>query len=51
MEFYVVFIDFIKVFDIVLREGFWSVFKRFGCIDKIINLVRVFYDGMKVKII
>ena len=29
----------------------WSVLKRFGCTDKIINLVRAFHDGMKAKIV
>ena len=33
------------------REGLWSVLKRFGCTDKIINLVRAFHDAMKAKIV
>ena len=51
MELYAVFIDFTKAFDTVSREGLWSVLKRFGCTDKIINLVRAFHDGMKAKIV
>ena len=51
MELYAVFMDFTKAFDTVSREGLWSVLKRFGCTDKIINLVRAFHDGMKAKII
>ena len=51
MELYAVFIDFTKAFNTVSREGLWSVLKRFGCTDKIINLVRAFHDGMKAKIV
>lgn len=51
MELYAVFIDFSKAFDTVSREALWSVLKRFGCTDKVVNLVRELHDGMQAKVI
>ena len=51
MELYAVFIDFTKAFDTVSREGLWSVLKRFGFTDKVVNLVKALHDGMKAKVV
>jgi hypothetical protein len=51
MELYVVFIDFTKAFDTVPREALWSVLKKFGCTDKVVNLMRALHDGMQAKVV
>ena len=51
MELYAVFIDFTKAFDTVSREALWSVLKKFGCTDKVVNLVRELHDGMQAKVV
>ena len=51
MELYIVFIDFTKAFDTVSREGLWSVLKKFGCTDKVINLLKALHDGMQAKVV
>ena len=51
MELYVVFIDFTKAFDTVSREGLWCVLKKFGCTDKVLNLLKALHDGMQAKVV
>ena len=38
------FVDLIKAFDTVSREGLWKIMAKFGCPDKFIAMVR--HDGM-----
>jgi hypothetical protein len=51
MELYAVFIDFTKAFDTVSREGLWCVLKKFGCTDKVINLIKALHDGMQAQVV
>ena len=51
LELYAVFIDFTKAFDTVSREGLWLVLKRFGCTEKVINLIKALHDGMQAKVV
>jgi len=51
MELYAVFIDFTKAFDTVSREGLWCVLKKFGCTNKVINLIRALHDGMQAQVV
>ena len=50
MPMYAVFIDFTKAFDTVSREALWIVLQKYGCIDKIINLIKYFHNGMQVQV-
>ena len=45
-EIYVVFIDFTKAFESVNRDGLWQVMKKFGCSDKLINVIKSLHTGM-----
>ena len=47
MPLYVVFIDFTKTFDTVPREALWVELRKYGCTEKIINLIKSFHDGMQ----
>ena len=51
LEMYAVFIDFTKAFDTVSREGLWLVLKRFGCTEKVINLIKALHNGMQAKVV
>ena len=51
MEMYAVFIDFTKAFDTVSREGLWSVLKKFGFTEKVINLIKALHVGMQAKVV
>jgi len=51
MPLYAVFIDFSKAFDTVSREGLWKVLKKFGCTEKIVNLIRSLHDGMQAQVV
>ena len=50
MSLYAVFIDFPKAFDIVSRQDLWIVLKKFGCTDKIENLIRSLHDEMQAQV-
>ncbi|XP_060794630.1 uncharacterized protein LOC132897202 isoform X2 [Neoarius graeffei] len=50
MPMYAVFIDFTKAFDTVSREALWTVFQKYGCTDKIINLLKSFHDRTQVQV-
>ena len=39
MPLYAVFNDFTKAFVTVSREGLWIVLRKFGCTQKVINII------------
>jgi len=51
MELYAVFIDFTKAFDTVSRDGLWSVLRKFGCTEKVINMIKALHEGMNAKVV
>ena len=46
VDLYMTFVDLIKAFDTVSREGLWKIMATFGCPTKFIAMVRQFHDGM-----
>ena len=44
------FVDHIKAFDTVSREGLWKIMAKFGCPAKFIATVRQFHDGMLARV-
>ena len=51
MKLYAVFIDFAKAFDTVSREGLWSVLRKFGCTEKVINMIKALHEGLNAEIV
>ena len=51
LKMYAVFIDFIKVFDIVSREELCLVLKKFGCTQNVINLIKTLCNGMQANVV
>ena len=47
---YITFIDLTKAFDTVNRDGLWKIMSKFGCPQKIINMVRLFHEGMEARV-
>lgn len=47
---YVVFVDFSKAFVTVERTTLWKVLETHGCLDKLINIIKQFHDGMKAQV-
>jgi len=43
---FIVFIDLMKAFDSVSRQGLWIVFAKIGCSQKFINIIHSFHEGM-----
>ena len=41
---YLNFIDFEKAFDSVHRESMWIIMRKYGIPDKIIRMVKIFYE-------
>jgi len=48
---YVIFVDFSKAFDTVDRQTLWKVLASYGCSERLINIIRLFHDGMERKVI
>ena len=44
------FVDLIKAFDTVSRDGLWKIMANFGCPPRYIAMVRQFYDGMQARV-
>ena len=44
---YVHFIDFEKAFDSVHRESLWVIMEKYGIPEKIIRIVRLFYEDFQ----
>ena len=51
VDLYTTFVDLTKAFDIVSRNGLWSIMSKFGCPDRFITLVRQFHDGMQTQVL
>lgn len=47
---YIAFIDLTKAFDLVSREGLFSILLKIGCPPKLHSLIRSFHDDMKATI-
>jgi len=46
----VTFIDFEKAFDSAKREIMWLTLQEYGIPSKIIQIIKILYDGFKCKI-
>ena len=44
-------IDSIKAFDSVERNGLWKIPAKLGCPINIVNIIRVFDEGMMASVI
>ncbi len=44
---YIAFIDLTKAFDLVSREGLFTLLHRIGCPPKLLKMVTSFHDEMK----
>ena len=47
---HMVFVDHSKAFDCVPRELLWNILKSTWCPDRIVSLLKRFYDNMKVRV-
>ena len=48
---YCAFIDFKKAFDSIHRPAIWKILKSYGVPDKIIQLIKLFYENYECSII
>ena len=44
---YLGFVDFEKTFDSVHRESLWIIMKKYGIPEKLVRMVKLFYDGFQ----
>ena len=49
-ELYIVFVDFSKAFYTVDRDLLWKVCRLFGCLEWLVEMIRLFHDGMKATL-
>ena len=47
MPLYLAFIDLTKAFDLVSRDGLFTVLAKVGCPPKLLSIIQSFHDGMK----
>ena len=47
---YLNFVDFEKAFDSIHRESLWVIMAKYGIPEKIVKMVRVFYDDFKCAV-
>ena len=45
VDLYMTFVDLIKAFDTVSRDGLWKIMAKFGCPPRFIAMVWQFHDG------
>ena len=50
VDLYMTFVDLIKAFDTVSRDGLWKIMVKFGCPPRFIAKVRQFHDGMQARV-
>ena len=47
MPLYLAFIDLTKAFDLVSRDGLFTVLAKIGCPEKLLSIIRSFHEDMK----
>nr|VZI51540.1 unnamed protein product [Spirometra erinaceieuropaei] len=47
---YSTFVDLTKAFDTVNREGLWKIMQKFGCPERLTQMVRQLHDGMMARV-
>ncbi|BHF60259.1 hypothetical protein SprV_0100322200 [Sparganum proliferum] len=47
---YSTFVDLTKVFDTENREGLWKIMQKFGCPERVTEMVRQLHDGMMARV-
>jgi len=50
MPLHLAFIDLTKAFDLVSREGLFSLLKKIGCPPTLLKIVQSFHDDMKARV-
>ena len=48
---YMVFVDFEKAFDSIDRNVLWKILRHYGIPEKIVRMIRVFYDGLQPRVL
>ena len=51
VDIYTTFVDLTKTFDTVSRDGLWKIMRKFGCPDKLIQVVRQLHGGMQAQVL
>jgi len=49
-ELHLVFEDLTKAFDTVNQNGLWKILQKFGCPDKLTELIASFHNGMQARV-
>ena len=44
------FVDFEKAFDSLNRDNIWEIMKSYGIPDKIINIIKLFYNNYRCSV-
>ena len=45
-----VFVDLMKAFDTISRDGLWQILRKIGCPDLFIDITRSFHEGMVARV-
>jgi hypothetical protein len=45
------FVDLMKAFNTVSREGLWKIMEKYGCPPRFILMMRQFHDGMLAQVL
>ena len=51
VDIHTTFVDLTKTFDTVSRDGLWKIMSKFGCPDKLIQVVRQLHGGMQAQVL
>jgi len=47
---YLGFVDFEKAFDSIHRESLWIIMRKYGIPEKLVRMIRLFYDGFQCAV-
>ena len=50
VDLYMTFVDLIKAFDTVIRDGLWKIMAKFGCPPRFIAMVWQIHDDMQARV-
>lgn len=48
---YIVLFNLSKAFDTVNRETLWMILRKYGCLDKLVTIIRLLHDRMTASVL
>ena len=50
IDMHILFVDLLKAFDTISRDGLWEILRKIGCHDLFVDIIRSFHEGVVARV-